>query len=528
MVKSGWPREYGIGFWGANGHDGIWHIALSESLVKGSLNNPVFAGFPLQNYHIGFDLLLAITNKLTGISIPTLYFQVFPIILSLTIGYLVYELTLEWTKSGKSALLATFFTYFGGSLSYVIGKGESVFWSQQAISTLINPPYAMSLIIILIGLIYLVKTEYRLKIYDLCFLGFIFGLLFLIKVYAGLLILGALLIVSVLNPKSKFLNLFLTTLIFSLAFYLPFNKISAGLINFRPFWFLETMMGLTDHVGWVKFGEAMLNYKASHNWIKGPAAYLVAFAIFIAGNFGTRLIFIKNILKNPDSLKVFMITIIFAGILIPTLFVQSGTPWNTIQFLYYSLFFSGIIGGIALSKLNTILIYIIIVLTIPTTIFTLKDVYIPSRPPAKLSLAEISALRFLSEQTDGVVLTYPFDGHKAEEAVSNPPRPLYLYVSTAYVAAYSKQQTFLEDENNLNITGYNWIGRRREIDAWYKEPDQEKARQFLSDNNIKYVYWIKPLPAQAGQRALLGETQLGLEKIFENGEVNIYMVKSNQ
>src|SRR3989344_5139651 len=67
MVKSGLIYSYGIGFWGPNGHDGIWHIALAESLSKGSWQMPVFAGETIKNYHIGFDLILAIIHKLTFI-----------------------------------------------------------------------------------------------------------------------------------------------------------------------------------------------------------------------------------------------------------------------------------------------------------------------------------------------------------------------------------------------------------------------------------------------------------------------------
>jgi hypothetical protein len=248
-------------------------------------------------------------------------------------------------------------------------------------------------------------------------------------------------------------------------------------------------------------------------------AYGIAFLIFVLGNFGTRLIFLKDVFKKLDEVKILMLSIILAGVLIPTFFVQSGTPWNTIQFMYYSLFFSGILAGIALSHTTYYILLATILLTIPTTIITLKDVYIPSRPPAKLSNYEISALNFLSTQPNGVVLTYPFDSAKAKEAENNPPRPLYLYTTTAYVSAYSQKTTFLEDENNLEITGFNWQERRKEIENWYKEGDQDKARKFLSDNNIKYVYWVKP------QRALLGETQLGLEKIYENEEVQVYVVK---
>ena len=220
-------------------------------------------------------------------------------------------------------------------------------------------------------------------------------------------------------------------------------------------------------------------------------------------------------------MEIFLFSIIAAGVIIPMFFLQKGTPWNTIQFMYYSLFFSGILAGIALVKINTTLIYIIIVvLTVPTSISTLKDVYLPGRSPAMLSKDEISALNFLESQPDGVVLTYPFDRQKAKEAEVNPPRPLYLYESTAYVSAYSAKPVFLEDEVNLEITGYDWKSRRAEIEDWYKESDQTKVREFLSKNNIKYIYWLK------GQRAYLGEGQLGIEKIFENNEVDVFVVKS--
>jgi len=246
---------------------------------------------------------------------------------------------------------------------------------------------------------------------------------------------------------------------------------------------------------------------------------LVAFLIFVFGNFWTRLIFLKDIFKKPDRVKIFLLSIIVAGVLIPTFFVQRGTPWNTIQFMYYSLFFTGILTGIALSRVKSYILILIVLLTIPTTIITLKEVYIPSRPPAKLSINEHEALNYLKTQPDGTVLTYPYDADKAYAAIDNPPRPLYLYESTAYVSAYSDKTIFLEDEVNLNITGYDWKIRKEKLLDWYKESEQEKARNFLKDNNIKYIYWVIP------QRALLGESQLGLTKIFENKEVIIYEYK---
>jgi len=529
IVKSGWfysslgTNGSGLGFWGANGHDGIWHIALSESLSRGSLLMPIFAGAPLQNYHIGFDLILAFLNRVTSIPMHNLYFQILPPIFAVLIGILTYKFVLSWTKSDVSAFWATLFVYFGGGFGWITGHGESAFWSQQAISTLINPPFALSLIFLLLGLLLLSKLEKKFTLLNFILAILVFGCLIEIKVYAGVLGLGALLVTGIYSfvsqKKFDILKVFIGSLLLSLMLYLPLNKSSVGLLAFQPFWFLETMMGMSDRIGWAKFYSAMLTYKSGHVWIKAVAAYSLAFAIFIIGNFGTRIIFLMKKIKL-NQLNVFIYSIIGAGIVIPMLFLQKGTPWNTIQFFYYSLFFSSILAGIVVSQIkNKLILFVVAILTIPTTIITLKDVYIPSRPPAMLPVDEISALDFLSKQPKGTVLTKPFDEIASKAAENNPPRPLYLYASTAYVSAFSKHQTFLEDEINLDITSYDWRERREKVLNWYKEDDLQIKRDFLRENNIKYIYWIKS-----------GVSPLDLEKLFlsnvyENNLITIYQVE---
>ncbi|MFC1625707.1 hypothetical protein ACFL1Q_01565 [Patescibacteria group bacterium] len=524
MVKSGWVYSYGMGFWGPNGHDGVWHIALSESLGRGSLNNPVFAGMPLQNYHLGFDIFLAILNKLTRIPTVNLYFQILPIIFAIFVGVLSYKFILEWVKSKKTAVWAVFFVYFGGSFAWILGRGESAFWSQAAISTLINPPYVLSLIFILSGLIFLLKYQKLGKVIYLLLSVLFFGLLVEVKIYAGILVLGGLLAGGVfeylLMRRFRIFWVFVGVLLVSLAFIFPSLKDSSELLVFQPFWFLETMIGLSDRVGWERFYSAMVNYRAGGVWLKAVLTYSFAFILFIIGNAGTRILAFKR-LKIISGIDAFVWSIIAAGVVIPMFFLQKGTPWNTIQFFYYSLFFLGIMAAVTISKINNrYLLATLVILTIPTTALTLRDIYLPSRPPAMLSVQELEALKYLKDRPQGVVLTYPFDKLAAKEAETNPPRPLYLYESTAYVSAFSGKDVFLEDEVNLNITGYDWKLRRQEIEEWYNQSNQEKAREFLNKNNIKYVYWLK------GQRGYLGETQLGIDRIFENEKVDIYMVKS--
>lgn len=538
MVKSGLVYSYGMGFWGPNGHDGVWHIALAESLSRGSRGMPVFSGEILKNYHAGFDLILAALHKLTTIPIVNLYFQIIPPILAVLIGILTYKFVILWRKSKEEAFWATFFVYFGGSFGWLVSllrqgtlEGESMFWAQQSISTLINPPFALSLVLLLIGLILLVNKK-NLLLIILCF-----GILIQIKAYAGVLGLGALLVSGVYdrlkNNNYFLLKAFFGSLTVTLLLFFLFNRDSVGLLVFRPFWFLETMMGLTDRLGWLRFGSAMTNYRLGNIWIKAIPAYLIAFVIFWVGNMGTRIIkailvwkWIKNF-KKIGWVEIFIASLVIAGGLIPMFFLQTGTPWNTIQFFYYSLFFSGILAGVVFGEIsskskNSILYGIevaaLFALTLPTTIGTLRH-YLPARPPAMISNEELEALKFLSTQPAGVVLTYPFDKYKAKEAEANPPRPLFLYESTAYVSAFAKKPVFLEDEVNLDITGYVWRERREKVLNFYSTLKEGEVREFLKSNNISYVYWIKP------QRATLGEGQLGLTRLFENKLVDIYKVE---
>src|SRR5258708_8352135 len=503
MVKSGIVYVFGIGFWGANGHDGIWHIALINALSRGSFAMPIFSGANIKNYHLGFDLLLAFIHNATKIPTINLYFQIIPPILAFLIGFSCYKFVYEMTKSERASLWATFFVYFGGEASWIIGRGESTFWSQQSISTLINPLFALSLIFIFAGLYFLLKKKPILAI-------LFFGILLETKAYAGVLVLGSLFLAGIWQvlreKKYDILKVFFGSLILTLVLFLILNRGSENVFVFQPFWFLQTLFNL-DRFSFPKLVSAITNYNLAHNFLKLFPAYIFAFIVFWIGNMWTRLFKEFEVirwLRNPktiESMDVFVTSMIIGGAVIPMLFVQKGTPWNTIQFFYYSLIFSAILAGIALKSLkNKILILVIILLTIPTTFITLKDVYIPGRPPAKITNAEFSALSFLAKQKNGVVLTYPFDKLKAMAAIDNPPRPLYLYDSTAYVSPVSNHQTFLEDEVNFNIMNFDWRERRDEVfNKFLNTLDKTVAKKFLKENNIKYVYWVKP------QRAKLGE-----------------------
>jgi len=550
MVKSGLTYSYGLGFWGPNGHDGIWHLAIIERLSNFSLASPVFAGEPIRNYHLGFGILTALIHRITSINISVLYFQILPIVFSLLIGLLVYKFMIKWRGSKKEAWWSLFFVYFGSGFGFIITflrsgvvTGESMFWSQQAISTLVNPPFALSLIFILSGFIFLISYLEHRHLKDMILSSLFLGLLIQIKSYAGVLVLlglGVSALWQIIRKKEfSLLRVLILSSSISFVIFFPFINQSSKMLVFQPFWFLETMMTYSDRLGWARFYSAMTTYKMGKIWFKEILAYGTAFVIFLVGNMGSRIvgfyIFVKMLKKEMKfgEVEVFILSIIFFAVAIPMFFVQKGTPWNTIQFFYYFLFFFSLFAGISLSRLlnktkpifKNVLLFLILSLAFLGGWSTLGH-YLPSTPPAKLSNEEHTALKYLAGQPDGVVLTYPFDSFKAKEAELNAPRPLSLYVSSAYVSAFSKKTVFLEDEVNLDITGYDWRSRREEVLWFISNLDEKEGRNFLERNNIKYLYLAKAISPLLGEKLRLGESRLGLEKIFENKEVDIFMVKS--
>lgn len=535
MARSGFLYPFGIGFWGPNGHDGVWHLALINQVLQGfPPPNPVFAGELLTNYHYFYDLFLGAINKLTGISGSALYFQIFPVITAVLLGVLVYKVSLLWSKDKKTSLWTLFFTYFAGSLGFVVtllreGKigGESMFWSMQAASTLINPPFAASLVVLLAGMFVLLNTK-KWDFKKIALTAVLFGVLINIKVYAGLVGLVALGVYSLLRLKRKELQPFLVFTFSSLisgVLFLLVNKGASSLIVFEPWWFIHQMFESFDRLYVPNL--ALLRYSFAASGSTVPLFLIEAFGllIFLVGNFGTRIIGVFDVVQKTVKGKLsdfdwFLLAGIIAGIVPPLLFIQKGTAWNTIQFFYYSLFFANFFAAATLAKISKaktvglVTSGLIVLLTIPTTYSTLKD-YLGNPPPSAIPTDEFLGLSLLAKEPEGVVLTYPFE--RMDNTGRPTPIPLYIYESTAYVSAYSGKPTYLEDEVNLEITGYNWRARRLKIKEEFLEAQEDYiSKDFLRREGISYIYLVP------GQELPYTERQLEVESIFDQAEVRIY------
>ncbi len=524
--QSGLTFPYGVGFWGPNTHDGVWHMALINQLLKQvPSQNPIFAGTILKNYHYLYDLLIAATNYLSSIPVADLVFRFYPVVFSLLLGLGTYYLV----RSKIAALFSLYFIYFAGSFGWIVEYlrerhlgGESAFWANQSISFNLNPPFAISLIIVIaiLQLLPLVSKKDKLLIFALTLLC---GGLISFKAYAGILILLTLLIVGILKKSLSHLLVFALSLIVSAFLFIANFSVGQQLMVFSPFWFIHAMIDSPDRVGWYRLSLARSVGFTSHNWFKFFGVEILSLLIFIAGNLGTRvfsltsLIRIKSIFKNNEQL--FLLIFSFLSLVIPILFIQAGNPWNTIQFSYYFLYTAALVNGIVILKLvskfkkiiTVPLVLIILVLT-PINSWATANGYLTNQPHAFISSQEVEALQFLKSQPDGIVLTYPYDNNLKKSL--SEPWPLFAYDTTAYVSAISAKPVFLEDEsqNQILLTDY----KKRIIaskDFFFKSSSPDL--NFLQTHHISYIYLPKIFNVRLSE-------DLSIKKIFENDDSIIY------
>lgn len=543
---SGTSTKYGLGFWGPNAHDGIWHIALVNQLVKQiPPMNPVLSGQNLLNYHYLYDLLVATTFNITSIPILDLIFRLYPVIFSVLFGVGTYLLIVKLFKSHLSAVFGVYLAYFAGSFGWMIDyfkvgrlSGESAFWSNQPVSLNLNPPFAISLIL-MISLLYVMaifieRNTKRLGFILVILCGGMIGF----KAYAAILVYIALFISSisqVMKQKSgRLFYILCGSLVISILILIPnyqVNNFLAGtgsIFIFSPFWFVHAMIDSPDRVGWIRLSLARIVGLSQGDWIKFIGAETIGLIIFIGGNLGVRILSLGLVtteyrkISHGSVLFVYIITIL--SLLVPLIFIQAGNPWNVIQFMYYGLYTTALLAGVFLASIFNKFklfgkIFVLIVLVIaPINAFSTANSYLYPIPHAVLSTKEVEGLAFLSNQPDGTVLTLPFNPLLRSGIVA--PIPVSFYETTAYVSAFSKKATFIEDEIQQQILQTNYKDRIVSSNYFFKHSELSWSKNFLRINNIKYIYIPKLFEVSITEHAL------GIEKIFENSAAIIYEVRS--
>ena len=546
VIRSGLVTSYGIGFWGPNAHDGIWHMALVNQLVGGVVpQNPIFSGEALKNYHYFYDLLIAATYKIASVPTADLIFRFYPVLFSLLFGIGTYLLAQKLFKSNLVSFFGIYLAYFTGSFGWVVEfirerhiGGESAFWSNQPVSFNLNPPFAISLVI-LIAFVYLLISffEGEKSVFKKIILITILGSLVSFKAYAALLAIGALILLVIFNIIRKrdfsLVPILAGSGVLSFLILLPnygadiLKSGTGGIFTFAPFWFVHSMIDSPDRVGWTRLTLTRIVGFEQKNYLKFFAAETLGLLIFWGGNLGVRILSfgllgkIKILSKEPILLYLFFITIL--ALVIPLLFIQAGNPWNAIQFFYYGLYTTALFSSLTLAwifergKAGKIIVAILLLIA-PINALVTANSYIPSTPHAALSHSEKLALDFLFLQPPGIVLTYPFDPNLRKNI--GAPIPLPVYETTSYVSAFSGKPVFVEDEIQQDILRDDYKGRIAQSREFFHGGTKQWSRDFLKSNNITYVYVL------ALDDTSFNPKEDGLEQIFESSEVKIYRVNN--
>ena len=545
IAPSGWQLNGNLLFWSSHGHDGTWHISLMNEIKKGTpLENPVFAGEKLVNYHIFSDIAPAIFNKYLKIPSLELYFRFFPLLYSLLLGTCAFFLGKKIGKTYTAGFWSTFFVYFAGSFGYIVRLiqqrgigGESIFWTNQIQSSIGNPPQIVSHIVVLTFLylfIYLLKNQNKILYF---ISSLLLGSLIVFKVYAAIVILGALSVVGVWqiikDRKVGIISLTVLSSILSLVLYLPFYAKTSSFLIFEPWFFIRTMIVADSRLNWLDL-ELRRQFFLSLNTFKGYLRVfqieVIGFLIFFFGNLGMRFIglfdfwkFSKTFFK--DYFNQLFILIIFLSLAFPLLFLQKGVAGGTSQFLQYFILLFGVLSAISISKLmvklpnlflKLALTLIIIILAIPTQIGVLQEFYSRSAY-AKITTEELSALSFLRETSkeESVILTPPYDPNlDLKEPIPN----IWDWFDTAYVSALSERRTYIDDYEQVDIMGYDYKGRLEIKKEIFTDEKPETVRQKIMQTGGNYLYFPKVLTPKADLEAV------GLTKAFENHQVEIWNI----
>ncbi len=352
-----------------------------------------------------------------------------------------------------------------------------------------------------------------------------------IKVYAGLIILATLLLIGIWQLIRKqdrsILLVFFISLIFSLLVYLPSSKATADFMVFEPWWFIRTMVQAPDRLNWPTLELRRQTYALIDDFISLFFLEAFVFMIFVMGNLGVRLIgflsFGKRVFKG-ELIDRFLILACLVAFLPPIFFVQKAVPWNSIQFFYYFIFlfsffaafsFNWILEKARFLFLKLLIIILFVSLALPSTLRTIYWFNAPV-PTTLLEAGELEALEFLRENSrEGeIIFTYPFNP-AIQKRYKEPPVPM-TYYNSPYVAFFTGQRVFLEDQNAATILGYNLEERLAQEEEFLMTENLLLAREFLNKNKISYLYLVND------QDLVVDKEELGLKEIFNNQKVRIY------
>lgn len=525
VLLNGISSEQGMWFYGVNEHDGLWHVALMKTLSTNfSEQIPTYSGYNLQGYHLLLDVLGTSFSQAFSINAIHLVFQIFPVFLSWLLLTSLLLLAMRIYKNFTDAWIVVCMFLFGGSLGYLVSlitqrndSWESMFWAQQGISTMINLPFAFSLLGVITSLILFSEASKSKFSTMMIAPAFLLGTFLLgVKVYAGILMILSYGLWSLyrLRSEKKVSQFFFSSIMLSLGLFYIFPSLSraGNAFLFEPGWFIKTMMTSIDRVNVPQWEIARLRY--SSNILIVFMLWLTGLIFFVIGNFGMKLFGIAGLAqaikrKTDKDLYIVLLIVICSGILFPIMFIQNGMSWNTIQFMYYSLALScvGIPAFLQLMRLDKkpIVIALLILISLPSTLqmlYTTTKNYQQKSHARLMSRAELDALVFLENQKNGTVLS-PYD-------------------ESALIPAFTGKISYFADPTQAQILLLDYEQRRTELRRVFIEcMPENQLIDLMKINDLTYVY----LPKLRNPDCIKEfESNQQLQEIYKNEQATIWRI----
>lgn len=478
-----------IGQW--HKHDYIWHLAL----IKMSFNSfpfmhPNYSGAVLDGYNYFLDYLVYLVSKI-GISPLDMFFKILPIIFFPPYLYFLFKNSRLYNKSNVYLNAFLFFALLGTSFSYLISlyvgrglyystlAGFPVVTSIQPTTIFLNMQYAYSLLALIIVIyLMLLKSRTPLQIAALFVLSAVAVSLKFYAAFVLTFLVGTYGVGQIIRTHSlkRFWDLLLPTslgiLLCIIWFYNPFKGLTNSGFAYDPFAITHHM---TEDIN--LFYNQYLTNARYYLIANGVSPRLVAIEalniiLFLLVNYGTRIIALYSLIakiknKQWTLFDTSLLVTILVLTLFPILFVQRGSFYNTMQFLYYAIFLSSYFAADALFRLasafkhrfvSSLLIILVILATLPTHVDQLRYL---SEPQRVITQAELEALQYLEGLPRGdVFVTY---SHKKD----------------AYISAFSGKPTYFTDIDQLDVTGVDAATREQVvIRPWLLEPQ-----------NLDVNYW---------------------------------------
>lgn len=498
--------------------DAPWHFSLINELVANfPPNHPNMANVQMTPYHFFSDFLNAKVIQIFPISLPFSYFQYFSILTALLWVFGTYILVKRWTNNNLVSIFSVILSLFGGSFSFVpflLGHTElslnSAFGILQPDGSLLNPPFAMSLVILIFGLfcvLYYLQTKNKNILFVL---PLFFGIAAMFKVYSGMILFFALFILIITRIIRKDFKIMVAAFLTFIVFYLTYWSFvgKSGFLFFAPLWAPHDVVN--SNFPFLLYSDRMAKYIQYFDI--GRIVFLETFVlvVYILGNLGTRFVGLilfpfskqKKVFFSEFGLVIVSITLF--SFFTPLLFMQSIKPFEIVQIFNYFLFLTailsaiGFIGVLERIKNKNIAYLLVLIFLVFTLISTVNDYYKIFFVYADLvSTPRYEAYKFLKGigTYNSTVLEVPSKELFSSKSATFRKLPEGLDI---YLPALSNKSIYLtngpiqfkEKDLNIRLEFLSQFSMFMGMDA--KESDflnrKESIEHKLEQNKIEYLY----------------------------------------